>query len=293
MIRLRLCIEYDGTAFNGWARQPHLRTVAGELEDAFAHILHPLRPRLYAAGRTDTGVHARGQVAHVDIPQDLWRSRGLNAERLLQKLRRALHVGDINVKSAAEVPLDFDARFSANFRQYRYYFTNSIHQLTPFNRLYTGYIDCAFDVKKARKAAKMMLGIHDFGAFCKKRTGATTIRHLLEFSWKRSAGIYTATVRADAFCHSMVRNIVGACVWAACGRLDLRAIGEMLRFGSRSIPQEGTVADSGGKPFRTAYFPTMPASGLFLDYVDYPPLSECGTRVRQTKNVRDPGEINT
>src|SRR5690348_8505917 len=207
-IRVRLDIGYDGTGFSGWARQPGQRTVQGTLEDALTRVLGLAEPAaLTVAGRTDAGVHARGQVAHADIPADRWADGGRTAVRRLARLLPP----DVRVHHAAPAPPGFDARFSAIWRRYTYRVCDDPALADPLARHCTLWHRSRLDVEVMNQAAQGCLGEHDFAAFCRRREGASTVRTLLLLEWARTGpAVAEATVVADAFCHNMVRALVGA-----------------------------------------------------------------------------------
>lgn len=284
--RIRLGIAYDGTAFNGWGRQPGLRTVQGVLEEALRTLFrrHEPAPTLTVAGRTDAGVHALGQVAHVDLGPDhvqaLMRPRkprnAADDADVAAALRRRLTGilgtadSDVVVTSAAVAEPAFDARFSAVWRRYEYRIADAAAAKNPLLRSSTLWYPSALDARDMDAAAGTLLGLHDFAAYCKPREGATTIRTLQEFGWRRNAdGVLVATVQADAFCHSMVRALVGACV----------AVGE----GKLSKDDLVLLRDVGA---RTSAFKVMPAKGLTLLEVGYPHGSELAARAEQTRARR-------
>lgn len=281
--RFRLDIAYDGTAFNGWGAQPGFRTVQGELEGALATILRKYapHPRLVVAGRTDAGVHAIGQVAQVDLrePQlGSLRRRGGHAggptddgEILARRLNGILGAhSDVVISSASLAPAGFHARFSAIWRSYEYRIADRHATRDPLQRARTTWHPDALDVGAMNAAANGLVGLHDFAAYCKPREGATTIRMLQEFSWRRQDdGVLVGRVVADAFCHNMVRALVGACV--AVGSADLP--------GSRLVE----LRDAGE---RTNDFRVMPARGLTMVQVGYPPADELGMRAELTRARR-------
>lgn len=277
MTRLRLDIAYDGTNFQGWARQPDLRTVQGEIEDALAIILrrHQPIPQLVVAGRTDAGVHATAQVAHVDLNHDqllsLDRPRrgkmmGVPYDGPASLGRRLNGIAglesDIYVSRSAIAEPGFDARFSALWRRYEYRIADTSAPRNPLERARTVWYPALLDLDAMNEAAQTLLGLHDWAAYCKPREGATTIRSLQEFSWRREAdGILVATVRADAFCHSMVRSLVGSCVSVGQGKL---AVGRPPEIRDELV--------------RASEFKVMPARGLVLAEVGYPSDEELGAR---------------
>ncbi|HEX4816119.1 MAG TPA: tRNA pseudouridine(38-40) synthase TruA [Nonomuraea sp.] len=279
MVRLRLDLAYDGTGFSGWARQPGLRTVQGELEQALTRILRLEEPAmLTVAGRTDAGVHARGQVAHADVPEEslaeLDGNRGPLSvdERLSGLVRRfgGVLAPDVRVHRVSVAPEGFDARFSATFRRYAYRVSDAVGGVDPLRRHEVIWHNRPLDLGALSAASARLLGEHDFAAFCKKREGATTIRELQRLDWAREPdGALVATVVADAFCHSMVRALVGSLLAAGDGRRPVGWPGEVLRR---------AVRDSGVH--------IAPARGLCLEEVGYPPEAELAARARATRRVR-------
>ena len=280
--RIRLDIAYDGTDFSGWAIQPELRTVQGQIEAGLAAILqsYPPYPSLVVAGRTDAGVHALGQVAHFDLTPDqvaslLRRGRGRTPASLDVMVQRRLGgilvtQPEIVIKASAVAPPGFDARFSANWRRYEYRIADSVLGHNPQDRLRTTWHGFALDLEPMQVAAASLLGLHDFATYCKPRPGATTIRTLQEFSWRRDPdGVLVATVQADAFCHSMVRALVGACV----------AVGEGRLAGERLATLRINRA-------RTSEFKVMPPQGLTLLEVDYPSDDKLAARALETRARR-------
>jgi tRNA pseudouridine38-40 synthase len=262
-MRVRLDISYDGTDFSGWARQPERRTVCGVLEDTLAQVLRSDLRRLTVAGRTDAGVHATGQVSHVDLPV------GTDLELLSYRLNRALP-GDVRILGAREVPVEFDARFAALRRHYTYRVSDAPVQ--PLQRNHIVGWPRPLDLDALNLAAAKLLGTHDFVAFCKKREGATTIRELQRLDWHRSGDVLVAQVSADAFCHSMVRSLVGA----------LLAVGEGRK--PDDWPVSLLTAES-----RSSEVAVAPAHGLILTAVDYPPDDQLAARAELTRNVRTLG----
>ncbi len=264
-MRYRLDIAYDGTGFHGWAAQTGLRTVQGELEAWLGRILRlDEPPALTVAGRTDAGVHARGQVAHVDLPDELG---GVElAGSLLRRLRRALP-DDVVVKDVTVAPDGFDARFSAIWRRYAYRLADG--DADPLLRGHVVRVRGPVDVEALNGAASALLGLHDFAAFCKARDGATTIRTLQVLHARRDRGV-EITVKADAFCHSMVRSLVGALTEVATGRRDAAWLAGLVDLGARA----GEV-------------PVMPAAGLVLEEVGYPPDDQLAARALEARARRE------
>lgn len=270
--RIRIDLSYDGTGFSGWAAQPGLRTVEGTLSHALTTLLRAPEPvRLTVAGRTDAGVHARGQVTHADVDPQAWetlrgRSTRTPEEQAATRLRGILP-GDIGVRSVRLAPAGFDARFSAVQRRYLYRICDDAALADPLRRHDTVLVRGPLDVAAMDAAAHQLLGLHDFAAFCRRRQGATTVRTLLDFRWARSApGTVEATVVADAFCHSMVRSLVGAVVPVGEGRL------------SPEVPRE--VLDAVRRDSRVK---VMPPHGLSLEEVLYPPDGELAARAAESR----------
>jgi tRNA pseudouridine38-40 synthase len=258
LVRYKLHIAYDGTDFSGWARQPARRTVCGVLEDTLSLLLrHDVR--LTVAGRTDAGVHASGQVAHADLPSfpDLTR------------LARALPP-DVRVFAASEAPPAFDARFSAIRRHYVYRVCDHQWAADPLRRNDTVTWPRPLDVALLNSSSTKLLGLNDFVAFCRRREGATTIRDLQRLRWTRTGTVVSAEVSADAFCHSMVRSLVGALLAVGEGRKPTDWPASLLKAETR--PSTITVA---------------PAHGLTLTAVDYPPDDQLAARAEQTRNLRE------
>ena len=247
-MRLRIDLGYDGTDFRGWATQPGLRTVQGTLEAALATVLRVPSVPVVCAGRTDTGVHARGQVAHADL-----NDAAAYDERLLRRLNGILPA-DVRVHHVAPAPEGFDARYSAVWRRYAYRVADSPGAADPLTRGHVLWRPRPLDIDAMAEAAAPLVGLHDFASFCKQREGATTTRTLLELSWAREeTGLVVATVRADAFCHHMVRSLVGC----------LLAVGE----GRREPAWPATVL---ARAARDPSVAVVPAHGLTLEQVGYP-----------------------
>ena len=270
-VRWRLDIAYDGTNFSGWAAQAGLRTVQGELETWIARVLRlGEQPRLVCAGRTDTGVHARGQVAHLDLDPAVITDggRGLN-----RRLNRVLG-GDCVVRRVWAAPPGFDARFAAIWRRYAYRLTDGGAPPDPLYRYQIAEVRTEVDLVRLNEEAASLLGLRDFGAFCRKREGASTIRTLLELTGRRissgpMAGVIECTIRADAFCHSMVRSLMGALVAAATGQRDHEWLTRVA-----------------GQGVRDPTIMVMPAAGLTLEEVGYPADHELAARVLEARTVR-------
>jgi tRNA pseudouridine38-40 synthase len=263
-VRIRLDVAYDGSGFHGWAAQPGLRTVEGELSAALATVLRMQDVSLTCAGRTDAGVHARGQVVHTDLD-----ALPDGPERLARRLNGVLGA-DVRVRRVVEAPDGFDARFSAIWRRYAYRMADRPGSVDPLRRGHVLVWPRPVDETLMNAAALALLGEHDFAAFCKQREGATTIRNLIDLRWEREPdGQLVAHVRADAFCHSMVRSLVGCLVAVGEGRRDAGWAAGVLAAGQRDSAV--TVA---------------PAHGLTLEEVAYPPDAELAARVEITRARR-------
>ncbi|MGJ6981278.1 tRNA pseudouridine(38-40) synthase TruA [Aestuariimicrobium soli] len=272
--RWRLDLAYDGTNFHGWAHQPGLRTVQGELERWLPQVLRLDAPvALTVAGRTDAGVHADAQVCHLDLPSDT------NTSTLLHRLRRVLD-GDIAVHRLTPAAPGFDARFSAIWRRYRYRLWDDEAVRTPTLRHRVATTRGRLDPGAMQAAAELTLGLRDFAAFCKPRpdaeqTGATTIRTLQHCEVVRHRdGQIDTVLRADAFCHSMVRSVMGALVAVGLGRRTLSWLEHTLTLDHRAT--DVTV---------------MPASGLTLEAVGYPDDARLGDRAVESRRRREVDEI--
>jgi len=289
--RFRLDIGYDGTDFAGWAKQPGLRTIEGTLERALGLVLGktmPPVPRFVVAGRTDAGVHATGQVVHLDLTEPqlakITRLQGRHAELgdgspklespstlLARRLNGVLGMDrDIVVHRAEPAADGFDARFSAVWRHYRYRLADAGVRKDPLLRRTTSWTTSDLDVELLDRAASSLVGLHDFQAYCKPRPRATTIRTLQAFSWQRdAAGVLVASLTADAFCHSMVRALVGACVAVGEGRMSLDEVARLRDGGKRQVD-----------------FRVMPARGLTLVEIGYPELGLLQARAAETRQRR-------
>jgi tRNA pseudouridine38-40 synthase len=259
-VRIRLDIAYDGTDFSGWASQPERRTVQGELEQALRTVLRLPALQLTVAGRTDAGVHASGQVAHCDVAD-------LPAD-LLRRLAGVLPP-DLRVHAVRTVPDEFDARFAALWRRYVYRLCDAPGGVDPLLRRQVLAWPRRLDVPAMSAAAERLLGLHDFAGFCRRREAATTIRTLTRLSVVRDEAQIVCTVEADAFCHSMVRSLVGALI----------AVGE----GRRAVDWPATLLE---RDRRADEVPVAPAHGLTLVEVGYPPDDELAARTATTRARR-------
>jgi len=267
LVRLRLDIGYDGSDFAGWARQPGQRTVQATIEDALARVLRlDPAPMLTVAGRTDAGVHARGQVAHVVVPVVAYSTvNGTMGRRLA-----GLLPPDVRVWKVSPAPDGFDARFSALSRRYVYRVCDDPVGVEPLRRRDVLWHPRPLDLDRMNAAAALLVGEFDFAAYCRKREGATTIRRLLRYDWDREAPrLAAATVEADAFCHSMVRALVGAVLMVGDGRRDIEWPAGVLA---------ARIRDSAVN--------VAPAHGLSLEEIHYPDDEDLAQRAQETRRVR-------
>lgn len=272
-VRLRIDLAYDGAGFHGWARQEDLRTVQGDLEQALDTVLRTTGTTLTVAGRTDTGVHARGQVAHVDLDPDLLAAAAVRGESvpenaLLRRLNGVL-APDVRIRRVATAPPGFDARFSAIWRRYCYRISDHPATVDPLTRGHVLTWPRPLDLDAMNDAAALLLGENDFASFCRRREGATTIRTLLDLRWERVGGRAEATVRADAFCHNMVRSLVGCLV----------AVGEHRR-------EAAWAAEVLARRERDSAVTVVQAHGLTLEEVGYPADDALAVQAERSRTVR-------
>ena len=272
MTRFRLDLAYDGTNFHGWAAQPGQRTVEGALQEAVAAALviwrRPPEQLLVVAGRTDAGVHARHQVAHldVDLPPD-------DAPALTGQLRRLLP-SDVAMHSVSPAPAGFDARFAATGRTYCYRLWDATSLPDPTLRHVVTALTVRLDTNAMAVASANLLGLRDFTAFCRPKAGGTAIRNLRRFDVTRlddAPGTIECWLEADAFCHSMVRSLVGAITEVGAGHRDL-----------------AWLAATAARPQRANDVPVLPPGGLTLEAVTYPPDDQLAARVALARSVRQP-----
>ena len=291
-VRLRIDLAYDGSGFSGWAVQPGRRTVEETLAAALGRVLRlPGPPVLTVAGRTDAGVHARGQVVHVDVPATAWTtlagaapadppasptplasSAPLAPPTPSAPLTRLIGVlpPDVRVHAAGPAPDGFDARFSALWRRYSYRVCDDPARADPLRRHETLWTPRRLDLAAMNEAAASLTGEHDFAAFCRRREGATTVRTLRVLDWQRDPDeVVVATVVADAFCHNMVRALVGA----------LLAVGEGRR-------PPGWPAKVLAAAVRDPAVRVVPPHGLCLEEVGYPPARDMAARAAETRQRR-------
>lgn len=288
-VRIRLDLAYDGTPFAGWARQPGRETVQGSLEQALELALRA-PARLVVAGRTDAGVHARGQVAHLDLaavqarrvlsarrgprPDGLERRLTGALSRVLGSARRERGLpeipGAIVVRAARPAPEGFDARFSAEARRYAYRIDDGAAGHDPLSRGSTWWLREALDVTAMQTAVDELPGLHDFLSFCRPRPGATTVRELQEIGIRRTeAGLVEVDLQADAFCHNMVRGIVGAAVRVGRGERPVAWLRGRLQ-----------------ERIRSSDMLLAPPQGLVLEEVLYPAADQLARRAQLTRARR-------
>ena len=274
-MRLRIDCAYDGADFSGWAAQPGRRTAQGTLEVALATALRLPEVRVTVAGRTDAGVHARGQVAHVDVaPEVVAVSAGRSSEPPVQALARRVDgilPPDLRVRRIVEAPSGFDARFSAVWRRYAYRIADRQELADPLVRGHVLTWARRLDLDAMNDASAPLLGLRDFASFCKQREGATTVRTLLDLAWRRDdAGLVVGTVRADAFCHNMVRALVGSLIAVGEGRRPTGWPAEVMA---------GRRRDQGVR--------VVQAHGLTLEEVGYPDDDELAVQAERARARRE------
>jgi len=264
LTRFRIDLAYDGTDFAGWAKQPNLRTVQGEILKSLIQIFGQSADDfgMRVGGRTDAGVHADHQVCHIDLGATQLKRLGRNP--LTVARLNSLLPKDVSILKIAKASKGFDARFSSTGRSYSYAISDALTSPNPKT------------VEKMNLAAKKLLGLKDFGAFCKPREGATTIRELRTLSVKRARdGRVVVEVSADAFCHNMVRSLVGALIAVGQGRLtasELSAIQKQAK--------------------RTSQFKVVGPEGLSLSKISYPPAKDLAKQAEKARNMRSLGEIS-
>jgi tRNA pseudouridine38-40 synthase len=274
--RFRIDFAYDGTDFAGWAKQPGLRTVQGELlrvlEQIFGETDNDFGMRV--AGRTDAGVHADHQVCHIDLTPGQLKRLGrtpLSAKRLNNLLPQ-----DIAVDQVTVAPEGFDARFSAIGRSYRYLITDASCKPNPKRARYALSLRKDLDVDLMQQAALLLIGLRDFGAFCKPREGATTIRNLRTLKVLRHPdNSVEVFLEADAFCHNMVRAIVGSLIAVGENRQSLEELEQLQKTAVRG-----------------AKVKVVDARGLTLDAISYPEDSKLGEQAEKARRRRTAEEIS-
>jgi tRNA pseudouridine38-40 synthase len=271
LVRFRVDLAYDGTDFAGWAKQPGLRTVEGDLVKMFEKVFGKSKTDfdVRVAGRTDSGVHAKHQVCHLDIPQKRLSRIGrdpLNAFRL-----NTLIADDLIILDIHQITSDFDARFSALGRRYRYTIVDPEFKKDPMLVRYALTHKRVLDVDLMNLAAKELIGLKDFAAFCKPRAGASTIRNLTTFQVSRDpGGLITIEIHADAFCHNMIRSLVGSIMAVADGRLSIQDLIQAQKSGKRANK-----------------FKTIDAKGLSLESIDYPDPADYAKQANLNRVMRE------
>lgn len=268
LLRVRLDLAYDGRQFAGWAPQPGQRTVCGELATAVQRVLRVDDIRIVVAGRTDAGVHALGQVCHLDLPGDLWPGGPAATRRI-----NAVLPADILVLDAQVAPAGFDARFSAQYRRYEYLISDSGRH-DPRARGSVLIHRRPLDVVSMHAAGQVLLGEHDFAAFCRARPEASSVRTVLALTVDRrrdprDPALISVQISADAFCHSMVRSVVGALIAVGEARITAEQFADFLHA-ARRMPG----------------FTTVPAHGLALVEVGYPADAELAEQARRARRFR-------
>jgi tRNA pseudouridine38-40 synthase len=265
LVHVRLDVAYDGTDFSGWAAQPGRRTVAGVLTGELSRVLGAVEG-LTVAGRTDAGVHATGQVCHVDVPFVAWQRVG---PTLVARLAGLLPP-DVRVLRAEQTSIDFDARFSALARRYEYRVTDAPYGADPLRARYTLAWPRPLDLSLLQTASDGLTGEHDFAAYCRRKESATTIRAVTRLDWRRGPdGVLVATVQADAFCQAMVRSLIGALLSVGSGARDVAWPASLL-----------------GRTERANEVVVAPPHGLTLVAVEYPEPGDYAERTRVTRNRR-------
>lgn len=266
--RWRLDVAYRGTSFHGFAHQPGIRTVGGDLADALARTARlDEPPMIVCAGRTDAGVHATAQVIHVDLPHPLpdGREGPLEGPDLVRALNRQLG-DDVSVLNAVAVPESFDARHSATWRRYRYLIFESAVP-DPLLAGLTWQVPGPLDARAMAQAVGVFLGSHDFRAFCRKAPGTSGAEPITRLVTDASVEVVETQgaldlvggrllrfeIQASAFCHQMVRSLTAAVVEVGCGRTNAADLLALLRSGSRQgapqpAPPEGLCLIGVGYP---------------------------------------------
>jgi len=232
----RLDIGYDGSAFHGYARNPGVRTVQGDLEAALATITG-VEIKTSVAGRTDAGVHARGQVV------SFYAESELDTDRMARSLGSMLGQ-EVAVRSLIEADDGFDARRSARSRIYRYSIDDSPVP-DPLTRVAVWHVAESLDVEAMNTAAAAFIGLHDFASLCRAQEGKTTMRTVLRAEWSRPGSLLVYEVEAKAFCHQMVRSMVEVCVEVGRGRLDAENVPAILEALDRNAAPRGAAPPHG------------------------------------------------
>ena len=259
--RARITLSYDGTNFFGWGKQADRRTVQGELEAALFKLFQQQLDTV-VAGRTDAGVHASGQVCHVDLPENEYTDIAYRLNRILTE--------EIRIKSVERTSPDFHARFGALRRHYIYKIKDGNGYIEPTARLDIAPWYRDLNVDLMNQAAATLIGEHDFFSYARYRENATTIRELQRFEFERNEyGLIIARLSADAFLYNMVRSLIGTMVYIGEGRFNTDWAREILE--KRERPSDSLV---------------FPAKGLTFTGVDYPADSELHARILKTMAIR-------
>jgi tRNA pseudouridine38-40 synthase len=245
--RWRLDIAYDGNAFSGFAYQPEFTTVVGVLRETLASTLSIPEPMIIGAGRTDTGVHAFAQVVHVDLPVTLFgNQRGPDAKRLMRSLNQQLR-GRIKVLAARPVDPEFHARYSATWREYRYLVLETSPPALDLTDVWSWSVQGPLDIEVMNRVSHELLGLHDFRAFCRRPTNSVAdeplLRRVIDAHWERLSDDWALTpdqsptlkftIRAESFCHNMVRCLTSTLVAIGQGKLSETTIAERFESLSR------------------------------------------------------------
>jgi tRNA pseudouridine38-40 synthase len=272
LTRYRIDLAYDGTAYWGFAEQKRLKTVQGELLKALTTIFGKSKNafEMRVAGRTDAGVHATGQVVHIDLTEKQLKRLGRTVG-MMGSLNDLLP-DDIRVHSVTEAPSGFDARYSASYRRYRYTIADRLAPKNPLLARSTLWIKHELDLLAMQSAALGLVGLHDYASFCRPKAGATTIREVKELTVKRNpaaGNVIEVEIQADAFCHNMVRAIVGALIAAGEGKTNAEGVAKTLARRSRK-----------------GSFKVQPPHGLVLIEVGYPPNSKLAAQAEMARAMR-------
>jgi len=272
LFRFRVDLAYDGTEFWGWAMQPGIPSVQGELVTALTTVFGESTDAfgMRVAGRTDAGVHATAQVAHIDLTAAQLKRLGRSVG-MVGKLNDLLPPS-IRIHAVTEAPFGFDARFSASYRRYRYRIADGLAPKNPLKSRYTLWLNHELDLLAMKAASLELLGMHDFASFCRRKPNATTIREVREIQIKRNPveeNIIEVELLADAFCHNMVRSIVGALIAAGEGK---------------ATPSD--VAEKLSKRTRVGSYKVQPAHGLTLIEIGYPADDELAAQAERARNMR-------
>lgn len=279
LVRLRLDVAYDGAGFHGFARQPGLRSVQRDLESALELVLRvptQVGVRVAVAGRTDAGVHALDQVCHADVPEQCLPGSTTDPEadagglRVILRRLNCVVADDLRVRGVRVAPPGFDARWSALWRRYSYSVADDPAVQDPRTRGHVLWHPRPLDVAAMDASTRGFLGEHDFTAYCRAREGASSVRTIHEVGWSGGSGDpIEFRVQADAFCHSMVRSLVGAFLAVGDGRWPVDRPRQLLDRGVRG-----------------PWIATAPAHGLTLVGVGYPADGDLATQARRARRWR-------